>query len=154
MRIQWRLVLPIVGLALFAAETNTSLGFNHKVERAPSRYFYWAGIRLDSDPLNRRPPAPTTTACKEGPENCVTWELRSVWIDPGLLAQGLEYSALPAFILGGFVTIGLGRLGINEIWTFMLTMPVLVFAWYYFVGWLIDRWTRKRLHAVQGEGAR
>jgi hypothetical protein len=28
----------------------------------------------------------------------------------------------------------------------MFLMPVLIFAWYYFIGWLLDRWTSKRLH--------
>jgi hypothetical protein len=53
-------------------------------------------------------------------------------------------SALPAFVLGGFVVGALGRLGINQVSSFMLVMPVLISAWYYFTGWLFDRWIRKR----------
>ncbi|MGB9465504.1 MAG: hypothetical protein WBR10_10350 [Candidatus Acidiferrum sp.] len=50
-------------------------------------------------------------------------------------------SAIPAFVVEAVVIGGLGRIGINEIWGFMISMPLLIFAWYYFVGWLIDRWT-------------
>jgi hypothetical protein len=27
----------------------------------------------------------------------------------------------------------------NEFWTFMVCMPVLLLTWYYFLGWMIDR---------------
>jgi hypothetical protein len=53
-------------------------------------------------------------------------------------------SAFPAFVVGGLAVGGLGRLGISEFSTFMLLMPVLIVAWYYFVGWLLDRWLGKR----------
>ena len=53
----------------------------------------------------------------------------------------------PAFVLGGFIVGGLGKLGINQVPSFMFVMPVLIFAWYYFMGWLFDRWIRKRSQA-------
>jgi hypothetical protein len=28
----------------------------------------------------------------------------------------------------------------------MISMPVLIFAWFYFVSWLIDRWIFQRRH--------
>jgi hypothetical protein len=52
--------------------------------------------------------------------------------------------ALPAFVLGAISVSGLGRLGVNEVWSFILLMPLFVFAWFYFGGWLVDRWVRKR----------
>jgi hypothetical protein len=52
-------------------------------------------------------------------------------------------SALPAFVVGGFTVGGLGKLGISQVSSFMLLMPVLIFGWYYFVGWLLDRWSHK-----------
>lgn len=67
-----------------------------------------------------------------------------MWVDPSLLAQFLMLSALPAFVVGGLVVKGLGRLGISQISSFLFLMPLLIFAWYYFVGWLIDRLVCKR----------
>jgi len=86
---------------------------------------------LDSDPANKR-----------GWDT--TWDLADRWVDPGLLEKFLIISAIPAFFLGGFVVAGLGRLGINQVSSFMFVMPVLIFTWYYLIGWLLDRWTRKR----------
>jgi hypothetical protein len=53
-------------------------------------------------------------------------------------------SALPAFIVGVFAVSGLGRLGLSQVSSFMFLMPILIFAWYYFVGWLLDRWIHWR----------
>jgi hypothetical protein len=53
-------------------------------------------------------------------------------------------SAIPAFVVGmGFVRT-LGHHGVNEVSSFMVVMPVLVAAWDYAVGYLIDRWMCKR----------
>jgi hypothetical protein len=62
-----------------------------------------------------------------------------VWVDPGYLQVALIESALPAFLLGAVFVNALGRLGISEVTTFMVSMPPLIFAWYYFVAWLIHR---------------
>jgi high-affinity Fe2+/Pb2+ permease len=53
-------------------------------------------------------------------------------------------SALPAFVIGVLIVRGLGRLGVNEVRSFLISMPVLIFAWFYFVGWLIDRLKSRR----------
>ena len=46
---------------------------------------------------------------------------------------------------------GLGRLGVSEIASFMLTIPVFIALWFYSVGWLLDRWRYKRVgRVVQG----
>jgi len=73
-----------------------------------------------------------------------TWDLADRWVAPGFLEEFFFVSALPAFVLGGFIVGGLGKLGINQVSSFMFVMPVLIFAWYYFMGWLFDRWIRKR----------
>jgi hypothetical protein len=73
-----------------------------------------------------------------------TWDLADRWVDRGLLEKVLMISALPAFVLGGFVVGGLGRLGINQVSSFMFVMPVLISAWYYFIGWMFDRWIGER----------
>jgi hypothetical protein len=54
-------------------------------------------------------------------------------------------SALPAFIIGGLAVSGLGKLGISQVPRFMLLMPALICAWYFLIGWLLDRWIRRRL---------
>ena len=58
----------------------------------------------------------------------------------------LILSGLPAFAVGKIIVGGLGRLGINQIWSFLISMPLLLFTWYYFLGWLVDRWKFKRVH--------
>jgi hypothetical protein len=144
---RWRIALPCIGLSLFIALTHSSLRMNREIQkRSPSRYFWWTSIRLDSDPLNRHAKS-TTTPCKNGEGNCVNWELRPiVWVDPSWLAKFLMLSALPAFVFGTAVVRGLASLGVSEVWSFAIVMPLLIFAWFYFVGWLIDRWVPKLSH--------
>ena len=62
--------------------------------------------------------------------NCLGWDLRQVWIDPGFVARCLMISALPAFLIEGFAVHGLGRLGISEALSFFVLMPVLMATWY------------------------
>ena len=139
MQKRWRMVLPTVGIILFSVVSYHS----SRVDReTPSRYFWWSSIRLDSDPSNRRNWG--AKPCQDGKENC--WELRTKWVDPGLLEQFLILSALPAFAVGGFAVRSLGRMGINQVSSFMFLMPVLICAWYYLIGWLLDRWISKRSH--------
>lgn len=71
-------------------------------------------------------------------------EPMDVWVDPGWLARCHVLSALPAFVVGVGIVRGLGRLGVSEVISFMISMPLLIFAWFYFVGWLLDRWRQKR----------
>lgn len=61
------------------------------------------------------------------------------------MARVLGLSALPAFLVGGVVTNSLARLGVSEVSSFMVSMPILIFTWYYFVGCLLDRWRRTGL---------
>jgi hypothetical protein len=56
-------------------------------------------------------------------------------------------SALPAFALGAVCVRSLAVVGINEVWSFAVLMPLLIFAWFYLVGALIDRWIGRRLSA-------
>jgi len=100
---------------------------------------------LDSDPLNKNPKP--RSPCQDKKENCVHRELAYQWVQPGLLDKLLVVSALPAFLAGAAMVIGLSNLGIDEVLTFMVSMPILIFAWYYLVGWLIDRWSHKRKQA-------
>jgi hypothetical protein len=139
MRQRWKLVLPVIGIILFSIVSERSL----RVDREnPSRYFWWSSIRLDSDPSNKRNWG--ARPCQDGIENC--WELQTKWVTPGLLDQFLMLSALPAFAIGGFAVRSLGRRGISQVSSFMFLMPVLIGAWYYLIGWLLDRWISKRSH--------
>jgi hypothetical protein len=137
---RWRIVLPVVGLMLFGAVSHHSFRTNQETQHRPSKYFWWSAIRLDSDPTNKR--NQLTRPCEGTEENCVSWDLRKTWVDPGLIENVLLLSAFPAFFIGGFAVRVLGRLGVNEVSSFMLLMPVLIATWYYLIGWLLDRWTR------------
>ena len=142
MQKRWRMVLPTIGITLFSAVSYHSLRLNREIQRAPSRYFWWSAIQLDSDPANKRNWG--ATPCQDSKENCSRWELRSIWVDPSFAERFLMLSALPAFVVGGLAVRGFGTIGINQVWSFMLLMPVLICAWYYLIGWLLDRRISKR----------
>ena len=139
----WRILLPAVGLLLFGSVSWLSFNVNREVHRRFSnRFFMWSIIRLDTNPLNQRNRDVGT--CKDGDENCVSWDLKNLWVTPGFLDGLFLLSALPAFVLGRAVVGLIGTLGVNELTSFMLLMPVLIFAWYYFLGWLLDRRIQRR----------
>jgi hypothetical protein len=140
MRLRWKLIFSLIGLTLFAAQTVHSFRVDREIHRTPSRYFWWSSIRLDSNPLNK--PIPVAKGC-EGIENCTNWDLPNMWVTPGLLAKVLMLSAFPAFIACSLILSGLRRLGLSEFWGFMACMPVLLFAWYSFLGWILNRRTNK-----------
>jgi hypothetical protein len=146
MRKRWRVVLPVIGIILFSVVSYHSLRVDREI---PSRYFWWSSIRLDSDPTNRRNWG--AIPCQGGKENC--WKLQTKWVDPGLLDQFLMLSALPAFAVGGFAVRSLGRRGISQVSSFMFLMPVLIGAWYYFIGWVLDRWISNRPHLSTASSA-
>src|SRR5215510_12629920 len=137
MRIRWKLVLPLLGLSLFTLISYESFHRKHVKGVIDSRYFWWSSVRLDSDPLRIDPPPPKP--CPDNTETCVGWDPISIWVNPGVAARLLVLTAFPAFVVGVFVVAALGRLGISQVTTFMISMPLLIFAWYYFVGWLLDR---------------
>ena len=142
MRVRLKIVLPLIGLFIFSTATYHSFRRERELHRTPSKYFWWSAIRLDSDPANKR--TKSTTSCKDVQENCEAWgELRAEWVDPALVERFLMLSALPVFVIGRLAVMGLGKLGISQVSSFMLLMPVLIFIWYYFIGWLLDSGIRK-----------
>jgi hypothetical protein len=144
------LILPTVGLFLFAVGTYASIRFNRQAHTGSHKYFYWSSIRLDAHPLDRRF---RLVPCNSNQPDCPSWEPEHIWVEPGVLARVCVTSAFPAFLLGLFITRNLGRVGINEITTFMISMPVLIFAWYYLVSWTIGRFiNRRRKHRLAGAG--
>lgn len=148
MRIRWSMILPIIGLVLFVAVSYRSMRDNHAPEDRPNKYYWWSSLRLDTDPLNQHPIAPAKLPCPDGSANCADWELRAKWVTPGLLDRLLVFSAFPAFLAGTAIVAGLSKLGIDEVLTFFVSMPILLFVWYYLVGSLIellvDRWKQPR----------
>jgi hypothetical protein len=67
-----------------------------------------------------------------------------MWIDPGWVARLLFLSALPVFLISAVAITGLGKIGIGQLSSFMSLTPALIVGWYYFIGWLLDRWSFKR----------
>jgi len=53
-------------------------------------------------------------------------------------------AALPAFGLSALTVRALSRLGISEVWSFLVSIPIYVSAWFYLVGRVVDRWSNKR----------
>jgi len=136
-RVNWKFVLPGDGLLLFAAISYHS--FNHPIE--VGRYFWWGSIRLDSDPLNKK--VWITDSYQNGSPISDGWDSRAVWVDPGLAEQFLVITALPAFVVGALIVHGLRHFGISQVVSFMGVMPILICAWFYFVGWLLRRLSRR-----------
>ena len=62
----------------------------------------------------------------------------------GGFERALVLSAFPAFLAAMAVVRGLARFGISELLSFIFIMPVLMLAWFYTVGWLLDRWLYRR----------
>src|SRR5689334_24714790 len=135
MRMRWKLVLPFLGLVAFVLVTIGSVCTDRVTPHNPHRYFWWSSIRLDTDPLNKHPHA--LVPLKE-------WELRDMWIEPGWLPKWFMLSSFPAFVVGMETVHALGRLGVNEVWSFLTCMPFLIIAWYHFIGWLLDCWKSRR----------
>jgi hypothetical protein len=146
MQLRWSLILPVIGLILFATVSYRSMRVNRETQNEPSKYYWWSSLRLDTDPLNENPE--TVKPCQDGEKNCVDWVFRDRWVTPGLLDRLLIFSSLPAFLAGTAIVAGFSKLGIDEVLTFMVSMPILIFCWYYFVGWLIERWRYRRGQAT------
>ena len=125
-------VLPLSGLLFFGLLTCGSYLSNKELHSA--KYFWWSSFELDRDPLNRK--SLRLVDCKPDDSTCSEWETVSIWIDPGWPARVLIISALPAFVIGRIAVHALGKLGVSELTTFMISVPILMFGWYYLVSWL------------------
>ena len=76
-------------------------------------------------------------------ENRARWNGPLKIVDPGYLSNVSFFSGVPAFLASMVIAAALSRLGISQVLTFMISTPILLFAWYYFLGWLLDRWRRR-----------
>jgi len=137
MRIRFSAILPALGLLLFALVTYRSMRVNAQGPDGPHKYYWWSSLRLDTDPQNQG--ARPTNPCQDQQQNCTDWKPAHLDIAPGGLEKSLVYTALPAFLAGSGLVIALSKLGVNEVLTFMVCMPILLFLWLYFAGWLLDR---------------
>lgn len=142
MRMRWRPTFCLLGAILFGLLTYGSLQVNRMIHQDHyGRFFWWGSVRLDSDPLNKRPGTKPCAPITD--EECVG-EPQYIWVDPGWIERALTLSAFPAFLIGIPVVRGLSHMGVSELLSFMITMPLLILAWFYTVGWLLDRWQFKR----------
>lgn len=148
---RWRFGLPIVALLAFSGISIHSYRDQREAIGASGRYFFWSTFRLDSDPLNRHHQSP----CANSQLPCVEWDLTEAdgrgWRHAGLIEKALVLSALPAFLIGSFVAFGLGRIGVSEITSFMLSMPLLICAWFYCIGLLVDGLAHRRFRKAAAE---
>jgi len=138
------MILPPCGLILLSFLTYESVGQRRTFLSGGGRYFWWGSIRLDSDPLGTHSKPADTTPCKEAQDNCLVVDPKFLLAEPGWAEKILVLSAVPAFLVSGGIVYGLSRLGVSEVVSFMASMPLPICAWFYFVGWLIDRRKAKR----------
>jgi len=143
MPIRWRWILPFIGLVFFGWETYGSVRTNSDLaDRNRMRKEYlWGTFRLRTDPRGKIPPTP----CPQSVPNCSEWwAARDVIVDPGPVLEALLVSALPAFFVSARFVHGLARIGVNEVCSFFAITPLLIAAWFYFLGWLLDHWRYRR----------
>jgi hypothetical protein len=154
MKRRWSLILPICGLIYFALGTLHSERFNREMRRDgfPSRYYYWSFVRLDSDPLSRRPHPQRVVPSEDGSDGRVSWYPPYIWVEPGPLTETYFWAALPALAATLASVNGLARLGTNEVTSFFILMPLLASAWFYLVGWCFDLYRFKRRQRLQSAG--
>jgi hypothetical protein len=136
MQLRWSSILPLMGLILFAIVSYRSMPANVHEQEVPRKYYWWSSLRLDSDPLNKNPQL--SASCGDEKQSCSNGVTPNVKITPSWLDRLLIISALPAFLAGAALMILLSKLGLDEVLTFMVCMPILLLAWYYLVGWLIE----------------
>lgn len=142
MRMRWRPILCLWGVVLFGLLTYASVQENREMRQGRrGRYFWWGALRLDSDSRGQQS---ALEPCSQEPKGEPCFEPTYIWVDPGWLEKALVISALPAFLLGAVLVRGLARLGVSELGSFMSIMPVLIVAWFYAVGWSLDRWQHRR----------
>jgi hypothetical protein len=147
MRVRWQLLLPLIGLLLFALGSYDSVRMNRRA--GTTRYQWWSTIRLDTDPLEQH--QPRFMPCKTDPQqNCAGWGPVFIWVDPGWIATAFMLSAFPAFAIGIPIVRGLGHFGGNELVTFYCSMPILIALWFFCAGWLIDFFRLRRVRAKEG----
>jgi hypothetical protein len=139
MRMRWRPILCLWGLTLFGLLTYGSLPRSDRNElRHHHRYFWWGSVRLDSDPLGVVKP------CSPELEESCDFDPQYIWTNPGWIEIALTLTAFPALILATTVAHGLSHLGVSEVLSFIPAMSLGTLAWFYAVGWLLDRWRFKR----------
>jgi len=148
MRGHRKLYLPALGLLLFALGTYKSVRFNRSQSVSSGKYFYWSSIRLDSDPINRH--KVNSNACGVvASDQPLCWEPSSIWVEPGWLSEVFILSALSAFLAARPIVHGFARLGVSEVTTFMISVPLLVFGWFYLLGWTAARLVWRRVRAKE-----
>lgn len=103
-------------------------------------HLHVSSVHLDADPLNRDPSKFRNTNCAPKDADCAEWDPATLWIEPGFLTRTLMLSAFPAFMVGGLMVYLFARLGVNEVVSFMVFMPILIFVWFYVVGKVITKW--------------
>jgi hypothetical protein len=50
-------------------------------------------------------------------------------VHPGLLERVLVVTALPAFFVGILMVVSLGSIGISQVSSFMVSIPLLIVVW-------------------------
>jgi len=137
LRLRW--ILPVLGLIAFSVISYSSFRWHHQYPK-DSHIFLWSSIHLDSDPLNRHPNNLRYTPCPPEKPDCFQWDLSTLAVEPGFLTGALMLSAFPAFVGGAVVVDLVGRLGVSQVLSFMVSMPLFIFAWFYLVGEALTQW--------------
>ena len=149
MELRFSTILPVLGLLLFTLVTIRSAKLNEYDAPQPRKYYWWSSLRLDSDPLDQHRPA--FWPCPNDPRsNCANWDLLpNQSVVPSVFDRAFISSAFPAFLVGTSIVALCSKRGVDEVLTFMVSMPILLFGWYFLVGWILDWLLARRKRAPE-----
>jgi hypothetical protein len=142
---RWRILLPIIGVIAFGAISYSSYRTGLERHEIPSRYFKWSNFPLDSAPLREQ----SLSDCAASGVPCLAWEQEPNIMSPTAFERLFILSVLPAFAVCLALTFVLGKVGVNEILSFMVSMPFFSAAWFYLVGRLLDRRRSRRINLLR-----
>jgi hypothetical protein len=96
---RWQIILPVIALLVLAALTYHSIRMERLAFRGHhSRYFYWSSLPLDSEPSKGH--LSGAVLCGNGDPTCFEFDMPTMWVDPGWLANFFMLTSAPAFIVG------------------------------------------------------
>jgi hypothetical protein len=139
------LILPFIGLLVFAGQSFQSFRQQQNALKRGNTCFCWSNTPLDEKPFDTRYEVfgrSNLTSCGYLRELEAQTDLGCG--QPSLPARLLMLTELPAFLMSLGIVKSLAKLGVSEVMSFIVTMPPLIFAWYYFLSWMVARLTRRR----------
>lgn len=146
MQLRLTIVLPVVALFIFAIQSYVSWRQQARLfRRKEAACFWWSNLPLDSKPLQKS----NAFAGLKDVTQC-GFEMQAFdRFGPSWATRLFVFSGLPAFLGAFSLAHGLGKYGVSEVKTFMISAPVLLALWFYGIAFLVQHWRTRRLERRQ-----